>query len=50
MNKQYRLQRIECVRWCVFVFVFHRTEHGNIVLEQGLTEIFVLMTEGVAGG
>ena len=56
MNKEYRLQRIECVRWCmfvfvfVFVFVFHRTKHENIVLEQGLREIFGLMTEGVAGG
>ena len=52
MNKLYRLQRIECVRWCVFVFVFmfHRTKHGNIALEQGLREIFGLKTEGVAVG
>ena len=52
MNKQYRLQRIECVLWCVFVFVFvfHRTEHGNIVLEQALRGIFGVKTEGVAGG
>ena len=49
MNKQYRLHRIECVRCCVFVFVFYRTIHGNIVLEQGLREIFGLKTEGVAG-
>jgi hypothetical protein len=25
------------------------TEHGNIVLQQGLREIFVLKREGVAG-
>jgi hypothetical protein len=36
--------------WCVFVFVFHRTKHENIVLEQGLREIFVLRKESLAGG
>jgi hypothetical protein len=39
-----------CVRWYVFVFVFHRTKHGNTVLHQGLREIFVLKTEGEAVG
>ena len=33
----------------VFLFVFHRTKHGNIVLEQWLREIFGLKTVGVAG-
>jgi hypothetical protein len=32
------------------VFVFHRTKHGNIVLEQGLREIFGVKKEGVAAG
>ena len=49
MNKQYRLQRIECVRWCVFVFMFHRTKQGNVALEQELREIFGLKTAGLAG-
>jgi hypothetical protein len=31
------------------LFVFHTTKHGNIVLEQGLREIFGLKKEGVAG-
>jgi hypothetical protein len=31
------------------MFVFYRTKHGNIVLEQGLREIFGLNTDGVAG-
>jgi len=38
-----------CVRWCVFVFVFHRNKHGITVLDKGLMEIFGLKTEGVAG-
>jgi hypothetical protein len=50
MNRYFRLHRMKCVRWCVFVLVFHRTKHGNIVLEQGLREIFHLKTEVVAGG
>jgi len=33
-----------------FLFVFHTTKHENIVLEQGLGEIFGLKREGVAGG
>ena len=48
MIKQYRLHRTECVQWCVFVF--HRTKHGNIALEQWLREIFGLKTEGIAVG
>ena len=31
------------------LFVFHRTKHGNIVLEQGLREIFGVKKQGVAG-
>jgi len=29
--------------------MFHRTKHGNIVLEQGLREIFGVKKQGVAG-
>jgi hypothetical protein len=43
VNKQFWLHRINCV--CVPTI-----KHGNILLEQGLKEIFVLMTEGVARG
>ena len=55
MNKQYRVKGIKCVGWCEFVFVFvcvcvPTTKFGSIVLEQRLIEIFVLKTEGVAGG
>jgi hypothetical protein len=32
------------------VFVFHRSKHGNIMLEQELREVFGLKKEGVAGG
>ena len=38
---------IECV--CIYVCV-PMTKYGNIVQEQGLREIFVVKTEGVAGG
>jgi hypothetical protein len=31
------------------LFVFHTAKHGNIVLEQGLREIFCPKKEGVAG-
>ena len=48
MNEQFVLHRIKCVQWCVFVF--HRNKHGNIVLKQGLREIFGVKKEGVAGG
>ena len=34
--------------WCVFVF--HRTKHGNILIEQRLGELFDVKEEGVAGG
>ena len=34
--------------FCVCVCV--TTKYGNIVLEQRLREVFVLKTEGVAGG
>jgi uncharacterized membrane protein len=56
VNKHYRLHSIKCVLWSVFVFVFvflflfHRTKNGNIVLDQGLSEIFGLRKERVAGG
>jgi hypothetical protein len=52
VNKHYRLHRIKCVLLSVFVFVFvfHRTKHGNIVLEQGLREKFGLWKERLAGG
>jgi hypothetical protein len=52
VNKQFQVQKIKFVRLCVFVFVFvfHRTKHGNTVLDQGLREIFGLKKEGVAGG
>jgi len=50
MKEQYPLHRVKCVRCCVFLFVFHRTKHGNIVLEQGLWEIFGVKKDGVAGG
>ena len=46
MNKEFGLQRIKCVRWRVFVFVFHTTERRNIVLEKTLREIFGMYTEG----
>jgi hypothetical protein len=32
------------------VFGFYTIKHGNIVLGQGLREIFGLKKEGVAGG
>ena len=38
-----------CVCVCVCVCV-PKSNFGNIVLEQRLREIFVLKTEGVAGG
>jgi len=34
----------------VFVCVFHATKYVNIVLEQGLWEIFGLKKEGAVGG
>jgi len=40
----YTIERV-CVCACVPM-----TKYGNIVLEQGLREIFVLKTEGVVGG
>ena len=38
-----------CSMVCACVCV-KKIKHGNVVLEKGLREIFVLMTEGVAGG
>jgi hypothetical protein len=29
--------------------VFHKTKHGNTVIDQGVREILGLMAEGVAG-
>ena len=34
----------------VVLFVFRRNRNGNIVLEHGFREIFVVKKEGVAGG
>jgi hypothetical protein len=33
----------------VFLFVFYRNKNGNIVLEEGLREIFGVKKQGVAG-
>jgi hypothetical protein len=39
-----------CVRLYLFVFVFHRTKHGNNVLHKRQRKLFGLKTEGIAGG
>ena len=48
MNNHYRSHRIKCVTLvCVCV---PQDETRNIVLEEGLKEIFGVKKEGVAGG